>query len=148
MIALLNLVIEDVERRLAADPAADIELAALAARSGTTEHHLRRMFASLAGLPLSEYVRRRRMSLAAADLVSGTDGLLTVAVRHGYGSTEAFGRAFRGVHGVGPGDLRQRHPGVGRVAPSAAGGDDQAEGDRADGERGKGEEATGATHDS
>ena len=38
---------------------------------GTTEHHLRRMFSSLAGMPLSEYVRRRRMSLAAADLVAG-----------------------------------------------------------------------------
>ena len=35
------------------------------------------------------------------------DDLLTVAVRYGYGSTEAFGRAFRAVHGVGPGDVRR-----------------------------------------
>ena len=60
------------------------------------------MFASLAGMPLSEYVRRRRMSLAAADLVSTADDLLTVAVRYGYGSTEAFGRAFHAVHGTVP----------------------------------------------
>ena len=38
---------------------------------GTTEYHLRRMFSSLAGMPLSEYVRRRRMTVAAADVVRG-----------------------------------------------------------------------------
>jgi AraC family transcriptional regulator len=52
-------------------------------------------------------VRRRRMTVAAADVVRGEDDLLTIAVRHGYGSTEAFGRAFRSVHGAGPGDVRR-----------------------------------------
>ncbi len=68
----------------------------------TTEYHLRRMFSSLAGMPLSEYIRRRRMTVAAADVL-GDDDLLGIAVRYGYGSTEAFGRAFRAVHGVSPG---------------------------------------------
>ncbi|HYF73445.1 MAG TPA: AraC family transcriptional regulator [Nocardioides sp.] len=116
MIAVLNLAVDDVESRLASDPSAAVDAAGIAARMGTTEHHLRRMFASLAGMPLSEYVRRRRMSLAAADLVSGQDDLLTVAVRYGYGSTEAFGRAFRAVHGAGPGDVR-RHGGPLRTQP-------------------------------
>lgn len=107
MIVALNQAVEAVEALLVSDPAAPLDVAALARRVGTTEHHLRRMFSSLAGMPLSEYVRRRRMSLAAADLVSGDDDLLTVAVRHGYGSTEAFGRAFRSVHGSSPGDVRR-----------------------------------------
>jgi AraC family transcriptional regulator len=84
-----------------------LDVASLAAEHGTTEHHLRRMFSSLAGMPLSEYVRRRRMSVAAADVVESSDDLLTIAVRYGYGSTEAFGRAFRAVHGVGPSDARR-----------------------------------------
>ena len=107
MIAVLNLAVDDVESQLATDPSTPVHVADIAARAGTTEHHLRRMFASLAGMPLSEYVRRRRMSLAAADLVGPDDDLLSVAVRYGYGSTEAFGRAFRAVHGVGPGDVRR-----------------------------------------
>lgn len=107
MIAVLNLVVEEIEQLLGTDPAAPVDAAGVAAHAGTTEHHLRRMFASLAGMPLSEYVRRRRMALAAADLVGATDGLLDVAVRYGYGSTEAFGRAFRAVHGAGPGDVRR-----------------------------------------
>ena len=64
------------------------------------------MFSSLAGMPLSEYIRRRRMTVAAADVLGDGD-LLGIAVRYGYGSTEAFGRAFRAVHGVSPGDVRR-----------------------------------------
>lgn len=107
MIAVLNLAVEAVESQLATDPSTSMDVADLAARTGTTEHHLRRMFASLAGMPLSEYVRRRRMSLAGSDLVSTGDDLLTIAVRYGYGSTEALGRAFRAVHGASPGDVRR-----------------------------------------
>ncbi|MDP2775341.1 MAG: AraC family transcriptional regulator [Nocardioides sp.] len=107
MITALNSAVEAVETHLTTDPSTPVDLTALARRLGTTEHHLRRMFSSLAAMPLSEYVRRRRMSLAAADLVAGDDDLLAVAVRYGYGSTEAFGRAFRAVHGAGPGDVRR-----------------------------------------
>jgi AraC family transcriptional regulator len=57
-------------------------------------------------MPLSEYIRRRRMAVAAADVL-GDGNLLEIAVRYGYGSTEAFGRAFRSVHGAGPGDVRR-----------------------------------------
>ena len=107
MIAALNLAVDAVETQLSADPSNTVDTIALAARLGTTEHHLRRMFWSLAGMPLSDYIRRRRMSLAAVDLVAGDDDLLAVAVKHGYGSTEAFGRAFRAVHGTSPGDVRR-----------------------------------------
>jgi AraC family transcriptional regulator len=107
VIAALNGAVDVVESELVADPASHVDLADLARRLGTTEHHLRRMFSSLAGMPLSEYVRRRRMSRAAADLVTGKDDLLTIAVRYGYGSSEAFGRAFRSVHGASPSEVRR-----------------------------------------
>lgn len=103
MLAALNDLVDAVE----AAAADEVDVAAVAAAHGTTEHHLRRMFSSLAGMPVSDYVRRRRMTLAAADVVESGDDLLTIAVRHGYGSTEAFGRAFRAVHGVGLGDARR-----------------------------------------
>jgi AraC family transcriptional regulator len=102
MIAVLNRVVEHVEQYLDDE----IDILALATNLGTTEYHLRRMFSSLAGMPLSEYVRRRRMSVAAAEVLGDGD-LLGIAVRYGYGSTEAFGRAFRAVHGASPGDVRR-----------------------------------------
>ncbi|MGY4856366.1 AraC family transcriptional regulator [Cryobacterium sp. AP23] len=102
MIAELNRLVELVEDRLKED----LDVTALASELGTTEYHLRRMFSSLAGMPLSEYIRRRRMSVAAADIL-GDDDLLSIAVRYSYGSTEAFGRAFRSVHGVSVGDVKR-----------------------------------------
>lgn len=57
MIEALNRTVDLVEQHLADDPSYDADVAALAGSHGTTEHHLRRMFAALAGMPLSEYVR-------------------------------------------------------------------------------------------
>lgn len=102
----LNAALDELERALEAGEQVDV--AALARRAATSEHHLRRTFSSLAGLPLGEYVRRRRMTLAAADVLDSRLTLLDVAVRHGYSSTEAFTRAFRAVHGVGAGEARRR----------------------------------------
>ncbi|MBB3663826.1 MULTISPECIES: AraC family transcriptional regulator [Prauserella salsuginis group] len=102
MIEILNRLVSAVEQ----DLGEDLDVDAFARRSATTEYHLRRMFSSLAGMPVSEYVRRRRMTVATADVIGGED-LLTIAVRYGYGSTEAFGRAFRSVHGAGPAEVRR-----------------------------------------
>ncbi|MGW3989951.1 AraC family transcriptional regulator [Streptomyces sp. NPDC004830] len=103
MISALNQLVDLVEEHLSEE----LDVGRLAGSLGTTEYHLRRMFSSLAGMPLSEYVRRRRMTLAAAEVVRGEGDLLGIAVRYGYGSGEAFGRAFRAVHGAGPGDVRR-----------------------------------------
>jgi AraC family transcriptional regulator len=103
VIAWLNRLVDVVEENLPDE----VDVVRLAALLGTTEYHLRRMFSTLAGMPLSEYVRRRRMTVAAAEVVGGTGDLLGIAVRYGYGSAEAFGRAFQSVHGVTPGRARR-----------------------------------------
>ncbi|QEE61907.1 AraC family transcriptional regulator [Salinibacterium sp. dk2585] len=102
MIGILNRIVDEIEQHLGDE----LDVDALAVSMGTTGYHARRMFSSLAGLPVSEYVRRRRMTVAAADVL-GDEDLLTIAVRYGYGSVEAFGRAFRAVHGVSHGDVRR-----------------------------------------
>ena len=102
MIEILNRLVDEIDARMGDD----LDVDALAAEAGTTSYHLRRMFSSLAGMPLSEYVRRRRMTVAASEVIGGGD-LLTIAVRFGYGSVEAFGRAFRSVHGASHGDVRR-----------------------------------------
>ncbi|WP_230195249.1 AraC family transcriptional regulator [Streptomyces sp. NBC_00080] len=103
MLERLNQAMEYVEDHLD-EP---IDVSALAHGAATSEYHLRRMFSALAGMPLSEYIRRRRLTVAGAEVLAGGDSLLEIAVRYGYGSGEAFARAFRGVHGVGPGEARR-----------------------------------------
>ncbi|MFJ1902072.1 MULTISPECIES: GyrI-like domain-containing protein [unclassified Streptomyces] len=103
MLERLNQAMEQIEREL--DGSIDVgELARVAA---TSQYHLRRMFSALAGMPLSEYIRRRRLTVAGAEVLTGERTLLEIAVRYGYGSGEAFARAFRTVHGVGPGEARR-----------------------------------------
>ncbi|MFD8921138.1 GyrI-like domain-containing protein [Streptomyces sp. NPDC059569] len=94
---------EHIERNLGQP----IEVAELARIAVTSEYHFRRLFSALAGIPLSEYIRRRRLTVAGADVLGGERTLLDVAVRYGYGSGEAFARAFRALHGVGPGEARR-----------------------------------------
>ncbi|GGU79988.1 AraC family transcriptional regulator [Streptomyces albospinus] len=103
MLERLNQAMEHIERHLDQQ----IEVAELARTAMTSEYHFRRMFSALAGIPLSEYVRRRRLTVAGAEVLAGERTLLDIAVRYGYGSGEAFARAFRAVHGVGPGEARR-----------------------------------------
>lgn len=103
MLERLNQAMEHIECRLDQD----IEVAELARVAATSEYHLRRMFSALAGMPLSEYIRRRRLTLAGADVLASRTTLLEIAVRYGYGSGEAFARAFRAMHGVGPNEARR-----------------------------------------
>ena len=65
-------------------------------------YHFQRMFTYMAGSPLSEYIRRRRMSLAAVDLQSKDRKIIDVAGKYGYSSPTAFNRAFQSVHGIAP----------------------------------------------
>lgn len=65
-------------------------------------YHFQRMFSYMAGMPLSEYIRRRKMSLAAVDLQGGEAKIIDVAEKYGYHSPTAFNRAFQAIHGIAP----------------------------------------------
>ncbi|CAM5721415.1 AraC family transcriptional regulator [Streptomyces badius] len=104
MLERLNDAMEHIEAHLGER----IEAADLARIAMTSEYHFRRMFSALAGLPLSEYIRRRRMTVAGAEVLGDRDrSLLDVATRYGYDTGEGFARAFRAVHGIGPGEARR-----------------------------------------
>lgn len=103
----LNQAMEHIESRLESHLDEPIDVAELARVAATSEYHFRRLFSALAGIPLSEYIRRRRLTVAGAEVLAGERTLLDVATRYGYGSGEAFARAFRALHGVGPGEARR-----------------------------------------
>lgn len=70
-------------------------------------YHFQRMFAYIADIPLSEYIRRRRMSLAAVDLQSGNEKVIDISLKYGYDSPTAFNRAFKNVHGISPSEAKK-----------------------------------------
>lgn len=65
-------------------------------------YHFQRMFSYMTGVPLSEYIRRRRLTLAAFELQATNCWVIDAALKYGYESPEAFSRAFKRLHGVMP----------------------------------------------
>lgn len=88
----------------------EIDYREAAKRALCSEYHFKRMFSFLAGLPLSEYVRRRRLTLAAFDLQSSQLKIIDIALNYGYSSPDAFTKAFQQFHGVLPSEARTAGP--------------------------------------
>ncbi len=65
-------------------------------------YYFQRLFSYVAGVPLSEYIRKRRMSQAAFDLQRTDKKVLDIALKYGYTSPTSFNRAFQSVHGIAP----------------------------------------------
>lgn len=103
MLTSMNKAIDYVEEHLVGD----IDLAEVAKVAGCTQTHLNRMFLSITDVTVSEYIRRRRMTLAAGDLLNTEMSILDIALKYGYQSPDAFGRAFKAQHGVAPSQARK-----------------------------------------
>ena len=80
----------------------EIDMEKLGKIACCSSYHFQRMFTYMAGVPLSEYIRRRKMSLAAVDLQGKDRKIIDVAAKYGYSSPTAFNRAFQSVHGIAP----------------------------------------------
>lgn len=87
---------------------APVSLDELAAHAGVSRFHLSRIFPLATGYSISGYLRGRRLSVAARRLADGAPDILEVALDAGYGSHEAFTRAFREQFGTTPDELRRR----------------------------------------
>lgn len=72
-----------------------------------SEYHFRRMFSSLSGLSLSEYIRRRRLAQAALEFCSSNIKVIDLALKYGYDSPDAFTRAFQTLHGATPSEVKR-----------------------------------------
>ncbi|GAB1420548.1 AraC family transcriptional regulator [Anaerolineales bacterium] len=97
-----NIAMQYIEAHLADE----IDFDMVAQLACCSEYHFRRMFASLSGMGLSEYIRYRRLSQAAVDLYQTNARVIDVAVQYGYSSADAFTKAFQALHGVTPSEAR------------------------------------------
>jgi len=98
----LNKSINYIEEHITEEISYD-ELAQIACCS---TYHFQRMFTYIAGVSLSEYIRRRKMSLAAVDLQGSNEKIIDISLKYGYSSPTAFNRAFQSIHGVAPSALK------------------------------------------
>ncbi|MCL2463075.1 MAG: AraC family transcriptional regulator, partial [Defluviitaleaceae bacterium] len=102
----MNRAVDYIEARLDGD----IDGAELSRITCCNAYQFGRIFAYVVGTPLSEYIRRRRLSMAALDLQGGGQKVIDVALKWGYASPDSFARAFLETHGATPREARS--PGV------------------------------------
>jgi len=84
----------------------DIDFKEVARIAFCSEYHFKRMFSFLAGISLSEYIRRRRLTLAAFELIDSSVKVIDIAIKYGYNSPDSFARAFQNLHGITPSEAR------------------------------------------
>lgn len=99
----MNRAMEYIENNLSGKP--DYNTAAQF--MNCSEWEFRRIFSFLTQIPVSEYIRRRRLTVAVSDIRNG-DKIIDIAQRYGYESQAAFSRAFRQLHGVAPSHARDK----------------------------------------
>jgi AraC family transcriptional regulator len=89
----------------------ELDLESIALKAYSSYHHFLRMFYILSGINLGEYIRKRRLTLAASDLLMSDEKVIDIALKYQYQTPESFTKAFKEFHGVSPRDAR-KHKGV------------------------------------
>lgn len=98
----LNESINYIEENLAGE----ISYEAISKIAGCSVYNYQRMFSYIADKPLSEYIRNRRLTMAAFDLLNSKERIIDIALKYGYESQDAFTRAFKNFHSVLPSSVR------------------------------------------
>ncbi len=88
----------------------EITLADIANSVDLSPFHFQRAFSLLTGMSPAEYLRKRRLSLAGADLAGGDEKVIDIALKYCYDSPESFAKAFTRFHGCSPMQARKGSP--------------------------------------
>ncbi len=86
----------------------DITLDQLAAIAYCSKFHYHRTFQAMVGEPVMEYVRKRRVTLAANEILSTKRKLVDIAYDYGFCSQVDFSRTFRRIQGISPMECRKK----------------------------------------
>lgn len=84
-----------------------VEMEELARLSLSSKFHFQRLFSLVTGYTVADYIRKRRLTLAAQELINQNAKVIDVAFKYGYETPESFSKAFRKAHGVSPSQVRE-----------------------------------------
>jgi AraC family transcriptional regulator len=84
----------------------DISIESIAKQANVSEFHFQRIFSVLTDITVGDYLRRRRLTLAAQELSTTDSKVIEVALKYGYDTPESFSKAFRRQHGITPSQAR------------------------------------------
>lgn len=85
----------------------EITMEDIASQANASPFHFQRTFSVLTDISVGEYLRRRRLTVAAHELCSTNTKIIDLALKYGYDTPEAFTKAFRRQHGISPSEARK-----------------------------------------
>jgi AraC family transcriptional regulator len=88
----------------------DIKTAEVAQETAFSKYHFHRIFLAVTGNTIADYIRRRRLTNAAFELVESDKKIIDIALDHCFETPESFSRAFRRMYGVTPKKYRDQKP--------------------------------------
>ena len=97
-------IIEEIEKNLTGE----INISALARMANMSVYEFRRIFSFVAKIPVNEYIRKRRLSVAALELKDSAVSITDIALKYGYDTPSSFSRAFKEYHGVSPKEAKEK----------------------------------------
>lgn len=105
ILSRLNGVIDYIENNLQNDE--NISTDTIAKIACLAPQQFFRVFSYIAGVSISEYIRRRKLTLAAQELLSTDIKVIDIALKYGYESPDSFTRAFQLMHRISPSAARK-----------------------------------------
>ncbi len=105
----LEYIEENIEKDITSDDIAKVAY--------SSKFHFLRIFYMLTGMNLGEYIRKRRLSLAAKDIISSKMKIIDIAYKYGYETPEAFTKAFKKLHGISPSAARKEGRNLKAIPP-------------------------------
>ncbi len=85
----------------------DITLEKLSSLCFYSTHHYHRIFQSVVGIPVADYIRKRKLSVAASEIIDSDKNIIDIAMEYGFNSHETFSRAFKRIFDITPNAYRK-----------------------------------------
>lgn len=95
----------------------EISMEDVAKHVNISSFYLQKGFQLITGVSMSEYIRKRRLYMAALDLMSGDDKIIEIAFKYGYETPESFTKAFTRFHGITPSGLKSEKTAIKTFLP-------------------------------
>lgn len=95
----------------------DININEIADKAYISSFYFQKIFNVLCGFTVGEYIRNRRLTLAAQELCSTNIKVIDIAMKYGYDSPDSFSRAFSKFHGITPSIAREKGSKLNSFAP-------------------------------
>ncbi len=105
--------IDHIEQNLSEE----LDIEEIAAKAALSPFYYQRIFGAMCGMTVGEYIRSRRMTLAAQELTCSDKKVIDIAVKYGYDSPDSFAKAFQRFHGITPAQAKSSGASLRSLAP-------------------------------